>query len=85
MMTLNDFITKYCAKNKATSNKKSQKVISSFSLNDVGFYLRDGLFSSDIGIVNLHPLKEHIGFVIYMKTTLMVMGLSVQRNYLNLL
>ena len=26
-------------------------------LDDVGIYLRDGLFSSDIGIVNLHPSK----------------------------
>ena len=27
------------------------------SLNDVGIYLGDGLFLSDIGIVNLHPSK----------------------------
>ena len=27
------------------------------SLNDVGIYLRDGPFSSDIGIVNLPPIK----------------------------
>ena len=27
------------------------------SLNDVGIYLRDGLFESNVGIVNLHPLK----------------------------
>ena len=26
-------------------------------LNNVGIYLRDGLFLSDIGIVNLHPFK----------------------------
>ena len=26
-------------------------------MNDVGIYLRDGPFKSDIGIVNLHPSK----------------------------
>ena len=54
-MTFNDFIKKYKLKNEATSNIKIQQVLSSLSLNDVGIYLRDGLFESDIGIVNLHP------------------------------
>ena len=27
------------------------------SLKDVGIYLRDGPFSTDVGIVNLHPSK----------------------------
>ena len=44
-------------KNKATSNIKIQQVLSSLSLDGVGIYLRDGPFKSDIGIVNLHPLK----------------------------
>ena len=57
MMTFNDFIKKYKLKSKATSNIKIQQVLSSLSLNDVGIYLRDGPFSSDIGIVNLHPSK----------------------------
>ena len=56
-MTFNDFIKKYNLRNKATSNIKIQQVLSSQSLNDVGNYLRDGPFSSDIGIVNLHPSK----------------------------
>ena len=56
-MSFNDFIKKYKLKNKATSNIKIQQVLSSQSLNDVGIYLRDGPFSSDIGIVNLHPSK----------------------------
>ena len=56
-MTFNDFIKKYKLKNKTTSNIKIQQVFSSFSLKDVGIYLRDGPFSSDIGIVNLHPSK----------------------------
>ena len=57
MMTFNDFIKKYELKNKATSNKKIQNILSSLSLNDVGIYLRDGPFKSDIGFVNLHPSK----------------------------
>ena len=51
-MTFNDNIHKRSLKNKATSNIKIQQVLSSLSLSDVGISLRDGLFSSDIGIVN---------------------------------
>ena len=56
-MTFNDFIKKYKLKSKATSNIKIQEVLSSLGLNDVGIYLRDGVFKSDIGVVNLHPSK----------------------------
>ena len=57
MITFNDFIKKHNLRNKATSNIKIQQVLSSLTLNDVGIYLRDGPFKSDIGIVNLHPSK----------------------------
>ena len=57
MITFNDFIKKHNLKNKAISNIKIQQVLNSIGLNNVGIYLRDGPFSSDIGIVNLHPLK----------------------------
>ena len=57
MITFNDFIKKFNLKNKAISNIKIQNILSSLSLNDVGIYLRDGPFKSDIGIVNLHPSK----------------------------
>ena len=56
-MSFNEFVKKFILKNKATSNIKIQQVLSSLSLNDVGIYLRDGSFESDIGIVNLHPSK----------------------------
>ena len=56
-MTFNDFIEKYTIKNKATSNVKIQKVLSSLSLNDVGIYLTDAPFKSDTGIVILHPSR----------------------------
>ena len=57
-MTFNDFNLKHKLKNKATSNKKTQQVLYSIELNNIGINLRDGLFSSDIGIVNLHPSKK---------------------------
>ena len=56
-MTFNDCIKKYKSKNKATSNKKIQQVLNSIGLKNVGIYLRDGPFESDIGIINLHPSK----------------------------
>ena len=57
MKVFNDFFKKCNLRNKATSNIKIQQVLNSIGLNNVGIYLRDGPFSSDIGIVNLHPSK----------------------------
>ena len=57
IMSFDDFIHKYNLKNKATSNINIQNIVSSLYLNDVGIFLRDGLFKIDIGIVNLHPLQ----------------------------
>ena len=57
MITFNDFVHEYNLKNKATSNIKIQQVLDSIGLYEVGIYSRDGPFSSDIGIVNLHPSK----------------------------
>ena len=55
MMSFNDFIHKNNLKKEATSKMKIQKVFSSIGLDNVGIYLRDGPFSNDIGVVNLHP------------------------------
>ena len=63
-MLFNDFIKKHNLRNKATSKIKIQQVLNSIGLNNVGIYLRDGAFSNDIGIVNLHPSKGIIGFVL---------------------
>ena len=57
LITFNDFVCKYDLKNKATSNIKIQQVLNSIGLNNTNIYLRDGPFSSDIGIVNLHPFR----------------------------
>ena len=48
---------KHNLKNMATSNIKTQQVLSSLSSNDVGIHLRDGPFSGDIGFVNVHLSK----------------------------
>ena len=57
MMTFNDFVHKYNLNNKATPNTKIQQVLSSLGLNDVGIYLKEAPFFSDIEIVNLHPFR----------------------------
>ena len=61
----NDFLLKYNLENKPTSNIKIQEVLKKLNLSKVRVYMRDDNFNTDIGIVNLHPYKEHIGFVIY--------------------
>ena len=58
MITFNEFIKKINLKNRATSNIKIHEVLKKMGLDsEVGVYLRDGSFQSDIGIVNLHPSK----------------------------
>ena len=44
MITFNDFVKKYNLKNKATSNLKIQKVLTSIGLDNVNIYPRDGPF-----------------------------------------
>ena len=54
-MSFKDFINKYNLKYKATSNIKIYQLLSSLSFIDVGIYLREEPFKTDIGIVNLRP------------------------------
>ena len=58
---VNDVARWFCSKRqfekKATSNIEIHQILPYLSLNNVGIYLRDGPFESDIGIVNLHPSK----------------------------
>ena len=57
-MLFNEFVRVHDLKNKATSNIKIYEVLKNIGLDTkVGIYLRDGPFSTDIGIVNLHPSK----------------------------
>ena len=57
-MTFNDFVFKHTLKIKATSNIKIHEVLKKMGLDsEVGIYLRDRPFESDIGIVKLHHSK----------------------------
>ena len=57
ILTLNDFVLKHKLKNKATINIKIQQTLSCSGLSDVGIYLGNGPFSTNVGIVNIHPSK----------------------------
>ena len=58
MITSNGFVHKYKLKTKATSDIKTFGVLKKIGLDSkVEILLRYGPFSSDIGIVNLHPSK----------------------------
>ena len=66
-MNINDFVQKQKLKNNTKSNVEIQQKFLSLSLIDVGIYLEDSLFSSDLRFVKLHPKglqKDFIGFVI---------------------
>ena len=84
-MLFNDFVKKYNLKNRATSNIEIQQVLSSLGLNDIGIYLQDGPFESDIGFVNLHPTKG-THWVCYVNENYFdSYGCSPPKNKLNLL
>ena len=53
LVSFNEFNPKYSFLKKAISNIENQQIPS----NKVKFFLRDGPFISDVGIVNLHPSK----------------------------
>ena len=64
-ISFKDFFHKYKLENKATSIKKLQQVLGSSGLDNVGHSLREGPFSSDQGIVKLHPSEgtQMIAFI----------------------
>ena len=64
-MPFSDFICRYNLNIRATSNIKIYEVLKTTGLDSkVGFYLRDGNFSSNYGILNPTLVGKHIGFVI---------------------
>ena len=54
-MSFNNSLHQHKLKNKETSKLKTQQVLLCSDLSDVGIYLRNRPFSSDIEIGNLHP------------------------------
>ena len=58
MMSFIDFVQKYKIKNKATSIINLHEVLRKIGLDSkVGIFLRDGSFSTNYCIVNLHPSR----------------------------
>ena len=56
-MSFLGFVHNYKLKNTATSKIKVQQILSSLTLSDSVIDLKGGLFSSDLGICNLHRRK----------------------------
>ena len=56
-MLFNKYVHEYVWKSNSTSNIKNENILSTLSLSDVKLNLGDGPFSSDVGIVSLHPSK----------------------------
>ena len=58
IVNFNDLIKKYNLKKRATSNTKIYEVLKKMALDSkVGIYSRDGDFSTNYGVVNLHPSR----------------------------
>ena len=67
MITFNDFVHKHNLKNKTTSNIKIYELLKKIGLDSkVGIYMRDGIFSTNYGIVNLNPSRG-THWVLYIK------------------
>ena len=59
MMSFKDFVHKHNLRNKATSSIKKYEALKNKGLDSkVGIYLRDCIYSTKDGIVNLHPTKR---------------------------
>ena len=85
-MLFNDFVQKYKLKNKATINIKIYEALKNKGLDSkVGIYLRDGVFLTSYGIVNLHPSRgPH--WVLYIKDCLFdSYGCPPPKKFLNYL
>ena len=60
---------------------KIQQTLSSFSLRDVGIFLRDGPIKSDIGIVYCIHQKEHIRLHRSIKNNSIHIFVHILKNY----
>ena len=53
-LSFKEFVEKYGLKNEATSNVKIKEILNELNI-PCGIYMRDDKFTTDSGIVNLHP------------------------------
>ena len=61
-LSFQEFVEKYGLKNEATSNVKIKEILDTLCASckliiPAGIYMRDDKFTTDSGIVNLHPTK----------------------------
>ena len=56
-LSFKEVVEKYGLNNEATSNVKIKEILDILKLNSTGIYMRDAKFTTDSGIVNLHPTK----------------------------
>ena len=56
-LSFKEFVEKYGLKNEATSNIKIKEILKLMNITKCGIYMRDDKFTTDSGIVNLHPTK----------------------------
>ena len=53
-LSFEEFVEKYGLKNEANSNVKIKEILDKLTI-PAGIYMRDDKFTTDSGIVNLHP------------------------------
>ena len=56
-LSIKEFVEKYRLKYEATSNIKTKEILTLTNITECGIYMRDDKFTTDYGIVNLHPTK----------------------------
>ena len=56
-LSFKEFVEKYGLKNEATSNVKIKEILDILKLNSTGIYMKEAKFTTDSGIINLHPTK----------------------------
>ena len=85
MTSFNDFVHKYDLNNEATSIIKIYQVFSSIGLDNFVIYVRDRPFSSDIGIVILHPFEGNHWLFYVHEYYFASYGCAPPKHYLKLL
>ena len=81
-LSFKEFVEKYGLKNEATSNVKIKEILDILKLNSTGIYMRDAMFTTDSGIVNLHPTKGTVWVILLLSFILIHMAVHLQLIYL---
>ena len=83
-LSFKEFVEKYGLKNEATSNVKIKETLNKIKI-PCWIYMRDDKFTTDSGIVNLHP-SEGAHWVMFDNEFILIhMAVHFQLIYLNTL